>query len=111
MSQKLGFYSLSEFIKETLVEINKGVRDAKSAGVPIAYERYETGEHPRVQTVNFDIGVILDRETDSGKAMEGKLGISVFSANFGKKLNKVESSKDTHRVQFSVDAFIGKEIE
>ncbi len=109
MSKEKSYYSLSDFIKNSLLEINKGVKEAKDLGVPLAHEQYESGVHPRAKTVNFDIALTIENKADSEKSTGGNFAISVLGARVGKKESEVNSSKDVHRIQFSIDVFIGGE--
>ncbi|WBA13857.1 hypothetical protein [Salinivibrio proteolyticus] len=109
---------LDEYIKETLVQIAKGVRNAaeevKSYGgrVNPAQEKNEYGvggydnnltvraieERPERQMVKFDIGLKVSEK--SGKGAGAKASVSVLSFSGG--VNSSDEAHSAHRVQFDI---------
>ena len=99
--------SLKEFIKEALIEINSAVTEAADEGVSIVYNKYESGQHPRIQTVNFDLAVTIEKSSEKKDTKNGGLGISVLNVRMDKKKNDISIVKNTNRLNFSVDVFLG----
>jgi hypothetical protein len=103
---------LREFVKETLVQITQGVRDAqvlaREAGGAVspaltAFQQAESylgrieGNHP-VFLVDFDVAVTATK--GKGAGAEAKVTIAPFSVGAGGKVNQAEEK--TSRVKFKV---------
>jgi hypothetical protein len=104
---------LNEFIKETLVQINKGVMDAQEEtkgtgllinpeGIMVSKEQIEINSHQKnirqLQLVKMSIVITVD-ETN-----EKKGGINVFTSvfNMGGSLKDVDVSSVTNRIEFEI---------
>jgi hypothetical protein len=103
--------NLNEFVKEVLVEVISGIRNAQQVEggafiVPCNDGGHEYANHPRFSSssrikstiVDFDIALTVE---DSKKA-EGGGGLKVWG--IGASLTGEQSSKDTtvSRIQFSI---------
>jgi hypothetical protein len=77
--------SLKEFIKDALIAINTAVNEAAEEGVSIVYNTYGTGQHPKIQSVNFDLAVTIEQSSESINKKNGGLVITIFNAKLGKK--------------------------
>ncbi|TXC85526.1 hypothetical protein [Paraburkholderia azotifigens] len=97
---------LSEFITETLVQIQTGVRDeiAKqnalgvSGAINPVFGDEVHAEH--LQKVEFDVAVtvtVTDKSNGGGKA-----GIKVFSIELGGELSKSAEQSTASRVKFAI---------
>ena len=100
---------LDEFVKETLVQISKGVKEASTAVTefggtvnPLADyvgPCFETQKiKPEKKIVKFDIAIQVKESTDSEANAGAKL--SVFSIGGGVK--SLDESNIAHRVTFEV---------
>ncbi|MFA0405215.1 hypothetical protein [Vibrio sp. 10N.222.52.C12] len=100
---------LDEFVKETLVQIAKGVNEASSSvselggavnplpdEVDVSFETYKV--KPQKQAIKFDIAIQVKESTDSEAS--GKATLSVFSIGGGVK--SLDESNIAHRVTFEV---------
>ena len=103
---------LQEFIKNTLVQVSKGVEDAKielgekiigkTIINPEPYKHLsfaeEGGVIKRVEEIEFDIALIVEQKTE-GKAGIGVLA-SIITAGASKSSGDINSA--THRIKFKV---------
>lgn len=94
---------LGEFITETLVQIQTGVRDAitrqNTLGIQGAINPVfgpVGAEH--TQNVEFDVAVTVTDKSNGG----GKAGIKVFSVELGGELSKSAEQSTASRVKFAI---------
>lgn len=100
---------LKQFIKESLLGIVNGVRDAN-----LEQERFKiigmkrNGDiHTDGNEVDFDISITVDQKSNSETGVEGKVGtpiLSVFAASIDGSLksNSTDSHQNIHRLKFKV---------
>ncbi|MEF2510177.1 hypothetical protein V4D06_19950 [Vibrio mimicus] len=100
---------LDEYIKETLVQITKGVKDASEVitdmggTVNPAKEHQIVGSDPfhsnaDAQIIKFDVAIQV--KDISSQEASGKAKLSVLS--FGGGLTNTDETQAVHRVQFDV---------
>ncbi len=95
---------LKEFIKQTLIDVADGVREAGIHNKKIAPELFNNSIMPSKKHafIDFDIAVTATEGSSNAKGA----GIKVLSANIGgKKENKDEKTSVT-RIKFSVPAYL-----
>ena len=101
---------LEEFIKTTLLNIKKGIREANSKiakenglelGKDQNAQQYQINGHGMSKGIKFDIALIVTKE--KGADGGGKIRVAVLDIG-GKKTS---ASKEEHvsRISFDVDAF------
>lgn len=104
---------LKVFIKDTLVQISKGIEEAKtelgqvkvgntminpsSAGGSLTIT-IDKDEYKRIEEIEFDIAVIVEQKSE-GKAGIGVLA-SIITAGASKSTGDINS--ETHRIKFKV---------
>lgn len=115
---------LKDFVKETLVQIVKGIDEANeelksstafmassnvsSGGSPWKYTKDKDGSYHYVTDVDFDVAVDV-KET---KTSEKGGGVEVLSiVSFGGKGEKEKESNSTHRVKFVLPLALPTEPE
>lgn len=108
---------LQEFVKETLLQITKGVKDAQEAAkeygavvnpkiMPGCESAQISGEYRPVQNISFEIGLTTASEDSSKKGIGVILGglKAGYDANDGKKESAVTNIKFSIPLAFPVDA-------
>lgn len=95
---------LKQFVKEALVSIIEGVKEANSE-----YNRFRIiGVKRNIgeidgNEVEFDVSVVAEQKT--GGEAGGKIGgsmLNVFSANVDSKLSQTDSHQNVNRLKFKV---------
>lgn len=91
---------LDEFIKNVLVDINKGLNEAeKMTGKKYHIEISSNGK----RGVNFDIAItVIDSKTESAEGSAKAGFIQVLGAGVGGKVENKEESSKVSRIQFTV---------
>ena len=100
---------LDEYIKETLVQITKGVKDASDEITKMGGTVNPAKEHQiaysepfhsnaDAQIIKFDVAIQV--KDSSSKEGSGKAKLSVIS--FGGKLTNTDETHAVHRVKFDV---------
>lgn len=103
---------LKEFIKSTLVQVSKGVEEAKielgykEVGITIINPEPKgtintastDGSMKRIELIEFDIALIVEQKS------EGKAGIGVLASiiTAGASTSTGSSNSETHRIKFKV---------
>jgi hypothetical protein len=103
---------LKDFIKNTLVQVSKGIEEAKQElgdtkkfqtiinphlpGVESLAE--ENGQYKKVQDIEFDIALVVEQK------QEGKAGIGVLASVIKAGVSHTDgnTNSETHRIKFSV---------
>lgn len=101
--------TLREFVSSALVDINEAVKDASKEGVRIAYQKYETGTHPTIKSIEFDIAVELTESQSKDSKTGTGLQLSILNLGIDKSKGQNSDTKNVNRIRFSVDAFLGME--
>jgi hypothetical protein len=105
-----------EFVKESLLQIALGVKDANSefkklgidAEAQPSFSRSKTpsgsSNHGVADTekVNFDIAVTAESRNEVGSEKTGGVGLSVFSADLTGSSSAQNSTSNASRLQFAI---------
>jgi len=98
-----------EFVKESLLQVMRGVRDAGSDWIAEAAANgivHPSNTGPSFRNVEFDLSVVV---TESKEA-EGGAKISVFGQGIGGKGSKKLGTTSTSRIQFKVPVTLPKGV-
>ncbi|MFQ2510948.1 hypothetical protein ACK31D_03475 [Aeromonas caviae] len=94
---------LDEFVKTTLMQVVKGVKEAQEAAAEfgaVVNPRPEEGWGKRSETnVSFDVALTVS-DTSAGE-IGGKLTVASL-LNFGGKTTETDLKQETSRIQFEV---------
>ncbi|HDX8401316.1 TPA: hypothetical protein RQN00_001405 [Aeromonas dhakensis] len=94
---------LDEFVKTTLMQVVKGVKEAQEAAAEfgaVVNPRPEEGWGKRRETnVSFDVALTVS-DTSAGE-IGGKLTVASL-LNFGGKITETDLKQETSRIQFEV---------
>lgn len=99
--------TLRDFVTSALVDINEAVKDATRKGVQISYQEYETGKHPSLKPIEFDIAIELTESQGKNSNIGGGLQLSVLNIGLDKSGEKKSDSRNVNRIKFAVDVFLG----
>lgn len=94
---------LKEFIKEALVSVVEGVKEANEKHQRFQLSSgYHSGKDINGQEVEFDVSVFVNESSEK----DNRAGIFVALANLGagksSDSKEVESNQNTHRLKFKV---------
>ena len=102
---------LHEFVKETIVQISKGIEDARTELVdadisinPVGIKldgnshNLTTHQHKTVSIVEYDVAITTEQKEET----EGRAGLLVASIGIGGKLKMDEFQNNISRIKFSI---------
>lgn len=109
--------NLDEYVKQTLVQIVKGINDANKELIPNGafvpsedvepwdkentggLQAYDEEDEPHlIRNVDFDIAIAVGNEKSKG----GKAGLEVVSIQLGRHMESKATSSLVNRIKFSI---------
>ncbi|EKO06932.1 hypothetical protein FH593_00920 [Leptospira interrogans] len=106
--EEMKTFTLKEFVKNALVDINEAVKEAGDLGVPIAHEFNGDGSaYPEIKTIDFDIAVQVTKNNETKNDQRAGLSLSVVNLSLGRNKNDSMGEESTNRIKFSVNVYLG----